>query len=83
MRLLADENFPKPTVEALRAQGHDVTWARTVFPGAKDTAILRRAIAEKRIVVTLDKDFSHLLWPQARVKSGLLREGTRLSEDPL
>ena len=60
MRLLADENFPRPTVEALRAQGHDVTWARSDFPGAKDSAILRRAIDEKRIVLTLDKDFSHL-----------------------
>lgn len=28
-RLLADENFPKPIVEALRAEGHDVLWART------------------------------------------------------
>jgi hypothetical protein len=27
MRLLADENFPKPIVEALRAGGHDVLWA--------------------------------------------------------
>ena len=29
MRLLADENFPKPIIEALRAEGHDVLWART------------------------------------------------------
>jgi predicted nuclease of predicted toxin-antitoxin system len=60
MRLLADENFPRPTIEVLRAQGHDVTWVRTDFPGAKDSEILRRAIAEKRIVLTLDKDFRHL-----------------------
>jgi hypothetical protein len=29
MRLFADENFPLPTVEALRKAGHDVTWAGT------------------------------------------------------
>jgi hypothetical protein len=29
MRLLADESFPKAIVEALRAEGHDVLWART------------------------------------------------------
>src|SRR5947209_8047863 len=29
MRLLADENFPLPTIEALQQAGHDVTWART------------------------------------------------------
>jgi hypothetical protein len=46
MRLLADENFPKPIVEALRARGHDVLWARTDL-----------AESEARIVLTLDKDF--------------------------
>jgi len=29
MRLLADENFPKSTVEMLRAEANDVLWART------------------------------------------------------
>jgi hypothetical protein len=33
MRLLADENFPLPTVEALRQAGHDVFWVRTEAPG--------------------------------------------------
>ncbi|MBV9154913.1 MAG: DUF5615 family PIN-like protein [Acidobacteriaceae bacterium] len=28
MGLLADENFPKPIIEMLRAEGHDVVWAR-------------------------------------------------------
>jgi hypothetical protein len=26
MRLLADENFPKPIIDKLRAEGHDVLW---------------------------------------------------------
>jgi predicted nuclease of predicted toxin-antitoxin system len=57
MRLLADENFPKPVVETLRAEGHDVLWARTDLAGAKDVALLDLAEAEARIVLTLDKDF--------------------------
>jgi hypothetical protein len=40
MRLLADENFPKPIVEALRADGHDVLWARTDLAGTSDLALL-------------------------------------------
>ena len=40
MRLLADENFPKPVVEALRAGGHDVLWARTDLAGASEVALL-------------------------------------------
>ncbi len=57
MRLLADENFPKPVVEALRADGNDVVWARTDCPGWKDSALLDLAEAEARVVLTLDKDF--------------------------
>jgi predicted nuclease of predicted toxin-antitoxin system len=57
MRLLADENFPKVAVESLRAQGHDVLWARTDLAGINDVALLDRAESEARIVVTLDKDF--------------------------
>lgn len=57
MRLLADENFPKQTIVALRAGEHDVLWARTDCPGWKDVALLELAEAEGRILITLDKDF--------------------------
>lgn len=57
MRLLADENFPKPIVEALRADGHDVLWARTDLGGTSDAALLDLAESDARIVLTLDKDF--------------------------
>ncbi len=58
MRLLADENFPKPVVEELRAAGHhDVLWACTDCAGWKDVALLDLAETEKRILLTLDKDF--------------------------
>jgi predicted nuclease of predicted toxin-antitoxin system len=57
MHLLADENFPKPIVQMLRAEGHDVLWARTDCQGWKDSAILELAESESRLVLTLDKDF--------------------------
>ncbi len=60
MRLLADENFPRPAVEALRAEGHDVLWARTDCAGWKDIVLLTLAESEARIVLTLDKDFWQL-----------------------
>jgi predicted nuclease of predicted toxin-antitoxin system len=41
----------------MRAAGHDVLWARTHCPGCADTALLERAEAESRLVLTLDKDF--------------------------
>jgi predicted nuclease of predicted toxin-antitoxin system len=57
MRLLADENFPKPKVEALRADGHDVLGARNDWAGWKDALLLDLAESEARILLTLDKDF--------------------------
>jgi predicted nuclease of predicted toxin-antitoxin system len=57
MRLLADENFPKPIVEALRADRHDVLWARADCAGWKNVVLLDLAVSEARIVLTLDKDF--------------------------
>jgi predicted nuclease of predicted toxin-antitoxin system len=57
MRLLADENFPKPVVETLRADGHDVLWARTDLAGTSDVALLDRAESEARIILTFDRDF--------------------------
>ena len=57
MRLLADENLPKPTVQALRHDGHDVLWARTDCPSKPDSFLLDTAESEGRILLTLDKDF--------------------------
>jgi predicted nuclease of predicted toxin-antitoxin system len=57
MRLLADENLPKPTVQALLLDGHDVLWARTDCHSERDSFLLEIAESEGRILLTLDKDF--------------------------
>jgi predicted nuclease of predicted toxin-antitoxin system len=57
MRLLADENIPKPIVQSLREEGHDALWARTDLSGWKDAALLDFAEVEARVMLTLDKDF--------------------------
>lgn len=62
MRCLANENFPRAAVEALRANGSDVTWIRTEAPGSKDVDVLAMAVRENRILVTFDKDFGELAW---------------------
>jgi predicted nuclease of predicted toxin-antitoxin system len=61
MRFLADENFPRLAVEALRVSGHDVTWVRIEGPGSTDLQVLDRARAEARILLTFDKDFGELV----------------------
>jgi predicted nuclease of predicted toxin-antitoxin system len=60
MRILANENFPGPVVRVLRERGDDVAWVKEDAPGAADEAVLARAQAEGRLLVTLDKDFGEL-----------------------
>ena len=60
MRFLADENLAGYMVEAMRRLGHDVTWVRTDAPGSTDQQVLARAEAERRVLVTADKDFGEL-----------------------
>jgi hypothetical protein len=64
MKLFADENFPKPAVDALRSLGHDVvTMQETGEAGRSipDDAVLARASADGRAVLTINrKDFLRL-----------------------
>ena len=60
MKLLANENFPRQVVEALRLAGEDVVWVRTESPGIADAEVLARAEAEDRLLLTFDKDFGEV-----------------------
>jgi predicted nuclease of predicted toxin-antitoxin system len=60
MRILANENIPGPVVSALRDRGHDVLSVKEAMRGATDRAVLARAQADKRVLVTCDKDFGEL-----------------------
>jgi len=55
MKLLADENFPRPTIQCLRSRGHNILWARMDCPGLTDRALLapQRPIPLKRCGVIL------------------------------
>jgi predicted nuclease of predicted toxin-antitoxin system len=59
-RFLADENFPGATVARIRKAGHDTEWIRTSAPGSDDKSILAKAAADRRILLTFDKDFGEL-----------------------
>jgi len=73
MRLLVDQNVPRAVVEALRDDGHDVTWAQTSHPGAPDEVLLEVAQAEARVVLTFDTDFGTLAFEEELpASSGIL-----------
>jgi predicted nuclease of predicted toxin-antitoxin system len=60
MRVLADENISRTTVEALRGLGHDVAWVRRDAPGSGDEQVIALASAEARVLITEDTDFGEL-----------------------
>lgn len=62
LRFLADMNISPKTVEYLRHREWDIIRVSTALPmNASDQEILEFALAEDRIVVTQDLDFSALL----------------------
>ena len=60
MSLLADENFPRPAVIALRKSGFAVVWISEDNPGSSDEDVLARCAQEGCTLLTLDKDFGEL-----------------------
>ena len=60
MRLLADENVPAGVIAGLRGAGHDVRSIAETARGMADVQVADLAQQEKRILITLDKDFSDL-----------------------
>ena len=51
MRFLANENIPGDAVLAVRASGHDIVWVREISPGDSDVDVIKRAMAEQRVLV--------------------------------
>ncbi|MCF6351803.1 MAG: DUF5615 family PIN-like protein [Cyclobacteriaceae bacterium] len=73
MKFLADENFPKQSVNWLRKQNIDITSIREVNPGISDLKVLEIAIAESRTILTLDSDFGTLIFKfNQKPKAGVI-----------
>jgi predicted nuclease of predicted toxin-antitoxin system len=68
LQLLADECVYKATVDFLLTLGYDVVTVQELgLAGANDDAIIDRAVALGRVLLTRDMDFSNiLLYPPAQ-----------------
>jgi len=74
VKLLFDENLSPAHAQAARDAGHDAVAVRECgLGGAADTEVWARAVAEERILVTLDADFSNVVrFPPANIP-GVIR----------
>ncbi len=72
MRFLVDENCEFSLVQTLRSAGHDVVAVAEVSPRAEDSQVIERALRQKRILVTEDKDFGQLVFAAGKGSVGVL-----------
>lgn len=62
MKLLLDENLSSRHASELRAEGHDaVAVLEAGLSGAADEEVLRFAVENGRVLVTLDADFANVM----------------------
>lgn len=62
MKLLANENFPLPSVKLIRQAGYDILSITEDSPGIADIAVLTHATNEQRIILTFDRDYGELIY---------------------
>ena len=72
MNFVADESCAGPVIRALREAGHDVIAMAEVATGATDQQVLERAVNEKRVVITEDRDFGELVYARGRSSAGVI-----------
>jgi len=62
LKIIANENVYEPIIEFLKSEGHNViNIRRTSLSGATDDEIYEKAIKDKLIILTMDKDFSRIV----------------------
>jgi predicted nuclease of predicted toxin-antitoxin system len=60
MKFIADVNIPQSVIHALESNNHNVLDIKKSKLKAPDTELIRIARKQKRIILTLDKDFISL-----------------------
>lgn len=73
MKLLLDSCIWGIAKIHLQELGHDAVWAGDWDADPGDDEILLRATSERRILMTLDKDFGELVIVRGHLHSGIIR----------
>lgn len=62
IKLLANENIPKLTIQILRQNGIDIKAVAEGHSGITDTQVLQMAEKEERLIITFDRDYGELIF---------------------
>jgi len=72
LKLLVDVGVGKIVETLLRADGHDVLAIRDIDARLSDLEILKLAVKERRLILTMDKDFGELVHWSKEDHAGVL-----------
>lgn len=72
MKLITDENIGLEIVEFLRKNGHEVISVIEDLRGSGDDIVLKKAVAQDRILITSDTDFGELIYHQKLAHHGVI-----------
>ena len=65
MEFLANENFPKPSIQILRSAGFSVESISETRPGISDTQVIEVAVRKNLTIITFDKDYGEIIFKQS------------------
>ncbi|MBS1487423.1 MAG: DUF5615 family PIN-like protein [Bacteroidetes bacterium] len=72
MKFLADESVDVPVYNFLKEQGFDIEHILFGLAGSADIDVLELADQQKRILLTVDKDFGELVFRMKRPSVGIV-----------
>lgn len=72
LSFLADESCDFSVIRALRAAGYSIKAIAEISPSLPDEVVLELAVAEKRLLITEDKDFGEWVFAHQRAMTGVL-----------
>jgi predicted nuclease of predicted toxin-antitoxin system len=71
MRFIVDECAGPSLARWLREQGHDVFSVFELARGINDDEVFQIAFEDKRILITIDKDFGEKIFRERRLHHGI------------
>ena len=71
-KFLVDMGVSKKVEEWLSTNDYDIKAVRNIDPRMKDKDVLKLAVTEKRMLITMDKDFGELVFNSGFDHSGIL-----------
>ncbi len=72
LKLLIDVGVGRKTEDRLKLKSYDAKSIRDIDPRMADVEILKIAFLEKRLIITMDKDFGELIYKSKWPHSGVL-----------